>query len=54
MRAVRRWHRLLRELGCPIPGWVGWGFGEHDLVGSSPACVRKLELDGLKVFSSTK
>ena len=40
-----------RDCGCPIPGGaqgqVGWGSGQPDLVGVSPACGRGLELDDL-------
>jgi len=40
-RAVRRWHSCPEKLWCPIPGGaqgqVGWGPGQPELVGGSPA-----------------
>ena len=39
--AVRRWHSCPEKLWCPIPGGtqgqVGWGPGQPELVGGSPA-----------------
>ena len=38
---VRRWHSCPEKLWCPIPGGaqgqVGWGPGQPELVGGSPA-----------------
>jgi len=38
---VRPWHRCPEKMRCPIPGGtqgqVGWGPGQPELVGSSPA-----------------
>ena len=40
-----------RSCGCPIhgstQGWAGWGPGQPELVGGSPAHSRGLELCGL-------
>jgi len=50
-RAVRRWHSCPEKLWCPIPGGtqgqVGWGPGQPELVGGSPAHGRGLVLGGL-------
>ena len=39
-----------RSCGCPISGGiqVGWGTGQPELVGGSPAHDRGLELDDLQ------
>jgi len=40
-RALRYWHSCPEKLWCPIPGGtqgqVGWGPGQSELVGGSPA-----------------
>jgi len=40
-RVVRRWHSCPEKLWCPIPGGAqgqgGWGPGQPELVGGSPA-----------------
>ena len=40
-RVVRCWHSCPEKLWCPIPGGaqgqVGWGPGQPELVGGSPA-----------------
>ena len=51
-RAVRHWHRLLREaVGAPIPGGAqgqaGWDPGQPEMAGGSPANGSGLELDGV-------
>jgi len=50
-RAVRPWHSCSEKLWCPISGavqgQVGWGPGQAELVGGSPAHGRGLELSGL-------
>ena len=47
-RAVRHWHRLPSEDGCPISGVIqgraGWGLGQPDPMGGNPALSRVLEL----------
>jgi len=48
---MRQWHSCPREAVVPHPwrcqGQVGWGTGQPQLVGSSPAHGRRLELVGL-------
>jgi len=43
-RVVRRWHSCPEKLWCPIPGGaqgqVGWGPGQPEVVGGSPAHTR--------------
>ena len=50
-RCVRHWHELPRETaGAPsleAQGQVGWGPGQPELVGGSPAHGRGLGLSGL-------
>ena len=40
-RVVRRWHSCPEKLWCPIPGGApgqaGWGPGQPELEGASPA-----------------
>jgi len=46
---LRGWHRLSRVLWVPggAKGQAGWGPGQPELVGGSPAYGRRLELDDL-------
>ena len=50
-RAVRHCHNCPEKLWCPIPGsaqgWIGWGPGQPDVVGCSPAHGWGLGLGGL-------
>jgi len=54
--AVRRWHSCPEKLWCPIPGGaqgqVGWGPGQPELVGGSPAHGRGWGGVGFEVPSS--
>ena len=49
--AVRPWHSCPEKLWCPIPGdaqgQAGWGPGQPELVGGSPAHSTGLGLGGL-------
>ena len=55
-RAVRRWHSCPEKLWCPIPvgaqGQVGWGPGQPELVGGSPAHGRSCGWVGFELPSS--
>jgi len=54
--AVRRWHSCPEKLWCPIPGGtqgqVGWGHGQPELVGGSPAHGRSRGWMAFKVPSN--
>ena len=55
-RAVRCWHSCPEKLWCPIPGGtqgqVGWGPGQPELVGGSPAHSRGWRCVGFEVLSN--
>ena len=55
-RAVRRWHCCPESCGCPIPagtqGQVGWGPGQPELVGGSPAHGRGWHWVGFELPSN--
>jgi len=55
-RVVRRWHSCPEKLWCPTPGGtqgqVGWGPGQPELVGGSPAHGRGLGWLGFEVPSN--
>ena len=50
-RAVRHWHSCPEKLWCPIAGGaqgqVGWGPGQPEMVGGSPAHGTGVGLGGL-------
>jgi len=55
--AVRCWHSCPEKLWCPTPGvaqgQVGWGPGQPELVGGSPAHSRSWSWVGFKVLSNS-
>ena len=55
-RAVRRWHSCPEKLWWPIPGGtqgqVGWGPGQPELLGGSPAHGTGLGWVGFELLSN--